>query len=128
MYKKIIIISVIIIGTGIIGNEFTKPAREKRKEKMQQEAVCEECVKCIDILMNRISVVQERLSRFTGTFYRVLRSCAADDTPSIALLEVSDLKSLLTSLKSLEKQLQSIEDIVCKDQSFQLLLQSDLTN
>lgn len=112
-------ISLIILCTAIIGNEFTKPAREKRKEKMQQDAACEECIKLIDTLMGRICTVQQQLSMLTGSFYRILRSCAADDTPEITQREVSELKALQVSLQTLEKQLQSMENHISGDVSLQ---------
>jgi hypothetical protein len=121
MYKKTMLIGAIIVGTGVIGNEFIKPlpAREKRKEKMQQESVSEECIKLIDGLMSRVTVVQERLSKMTNVFYRVLRSCAAEDTPPITQLSVSELKRLQSSLQVLETQLLLVENTLCSDKSLQ---------
>jgi hypothetical protein len=121
MYKQMMLIGTIVVGTGVIGNEFTKPAREKRKEKMQQESASEECIRLIDGLMDKVSVVQERLGKISNTFYRVLRACVADDTPPITRLSVSELKRLQESLGALERQLLSIETTVSHDQSIQAL-------
>lgn len=122
MGKKFVVSLCIVVGSVLFlcGNEFTKPART-RKEKAQQEAVCDECLKLIDQVLESACHVQQQLGGLTVRLYKTLRSCAVEDKPGITQRDLATLRDLETTLKMLQKQLYAVETTLENEEVFRAI-------
>jgi|GEM_PF-6224485 len=121
MYKRIIVISLsMVIGFVVMlwGNEFTKPSR---KEKVKQDAAYESCMRTMDLLLERVYIVQQQLNIMGLRLYKTVRSCALDDKPVLLDREAPVLNRLAEALQALNKQLQIVETMLGDDKNMALL-------